>query len=110
VGHIHPGGILDIPFPRAIHDALITAGLAEQHRWVPNSGWITFRIRTEDELQHGLWLMRLSYLRYRLKRTTTHAESVFEAETAELRLNPELKSLLAQFIPAQSRLAEAHAS
>jgi hypothetical protein len=51
VGHVHTGGIVDIPFPRSIRDALLAEGLAEEHRWVPNSGWITFRIRSEEDLQ-----------------------------------------------------------
>src|SRR6266480_1625261 len=63
VGHIHTGGVVDIPFTRPIHDALLAEGLAEEHRWVPNSGWITFRIRADHDLKHALCLMRLSYLR-----------------------------------------------
>ncbi len=70
VGHVHTGGIVDIPFPRSVHDALLAEGLAEEHRWVPNSGWITFRMRSEDDLKHALWLIRLSYLRYALKTAT----------------------------------------
>jgi hypothetical protein len=31
VGHVHEGGILDIPFPRPIRDWLINEGLAEEH-------------------------------------------------------------------------------
>src|SRR6266851_2000768 len=38
VGHVHTGGIVDIPFPRSVRDALLAEGLAEGHRWVPNSG------------------------------------------------------------------------
>lgn len=109
IGHIHAGGILDIPFPRAVHDALLAASLAEQHHWVPDSGWITFRIREEHDLQHGLWLLRLSYLRYSLKRASD-PKSVLEREAAKLRLTAEFRSLLAQFIPAESRVVEAHAS
>src|SRR5271157_134237 len=45
VGHTHDGGIVDIPFPRAVRDAILANGLAEEHRWVPNSGWITFHLR-----------------------------------------------------------------
>jgi Family of unknown function (DUF5519) len=44
---MHKGGVVDIPFPRAVRNALLAAGLAEQHHWVPNSGWTTFRIRSE---------------------------------------------------------------
>src|ERR1700686_2406251 len=63
VGHIHIGGIVDIPLPRSVRDALLDEGLAEEHRSVPDSGWITFHVRSEDGLKHALWLMRLSYLR-----------------------------------------------
>jgi hypothetical protein len=30
IGDIPPGGIVDIPFPRSIHDALLNHGLAEE--------------------------------------------------------------------------------
>lgn len=50
VGHIHRGGIVDIPFPRSIRDALLAQGLAGEHHWVPNSGWITFHVRSEADL------------------------------------------------------------
>jgi Luciferase len=109
IGHIHRGGILDIPFPRPIRDALLAAGLADPHHWVPDSGWVTFRIRTEEDWQKGLWLMRISYLRYSLK-TTTDPETVLERESVRLDLSAEFKSLLARFIPAKSRLRETHAA
>ncbi len=98
VGHVHAGGIVDIPFPRSVHDALLAEGLAEEHRWVPNSGWITFRMRSEDDLKHALWLIRLSYLRYALK-TATDPRKLFEQESENLRLNPRFKSLLEPFVP-----------
>jgi|ERR1700687_1366456 len=52
VGHVHTGGVVDIPFPRSIHDALLAEGLAEEHRWVPDSGWITFHVRSDEDLKH----------------------------------------------------------
>jgi Family of unknown function (DUF5519) len=64
---MHEGGIVDIPFPWSIHDAVLANGLAEGHRWVPNSSWITFRVRSVDDLKHALSLMRLSYIRSALK-------------------------------------------
>ena len=100
VGHIHTGGIMDIPFPRAVRNALLAAGLAEQHRWVPNSGWVTFHVRSgnDEDLSHALWLMRLSYIRYALK-TATDPREMLEQESAELNLSPEFKSLLERFVP-----------
>jgi hypothetical protein len=50
-----------------VRDALLAEGLAEEHRWVPNSGWTSFHVRSEDDFKHAVWLMRLSYLRYALK-------------------------------------------
>jgi len=98
VGHVHIGGIVDIPFPRSVRDALLAGCLAEEHRWVPNSGWITFRVRSEEDLKHARWLMRLSYLRYALK-TATDPRKLFEQESEELHLNPQFKSLLEPFVP-----------
>ena len=76
VGHLHAGGVVDIPFPRSVRDALLAKGLAEEHHWVPNSGWITFRILNEEDFRHALWLMRLSYLRYLLKRQPIRRSSL----------------------------------
>ncbi len=98
VGHMHTGGIVDIPFPRSVRDALLADGLAEEHRWVPNSGWVTFRMRSEKDLAHALWLMRLSYLRYVLK-TITDPRKLFEQESERLHLSPRLRSLLEPFVP-----------
>jgi hypothetical protein len=74
-------------------------GLAEEHQWVPNSGWITFRVRTEQDLQHALWLLRLSYVRYALK-AGDNPRKMFAQESENLRLSPRFASLLAEFIPA----------
>ncbi len=97
VGHIHKGGIVDIPFPRSLRDELLAGGLAEDHRWVPNSGWITFHVRGEEDLGHAIWLMRLSYLRYALK-TATDAREILDRYGAELQLSNKFKSLLEPFV------------
>ena len=98
LGHVHTGGIVDIPFPRPVRDALLGEALAEEHHWVPNSGWITFHVRNEEDLKHALWLMRLSYLRYALK-TAADPRKLFEQESEELHLSPQFKSLLERFVP-----------
>lgn len=98
VGHVHKNGTVDIPFPRSVRDALLAGGLAEEHRWVPNSGWITFRMRQEEDLSHALWLMRLSYLRYALKHSSD-PQKLLERESEELRLSAQFRSLLEPFAP-----------
>jgi hypothetical protein len=67
IGHVHRDGTVDIPFPRSVRDALINEGQAVGHRWVPDSGWTTFKIRGEADVAHAKDLLRLSYLRYAVK-------------------------------------------
>ena len=98
--------IVDIPFPRPVRDALLADGLAEEHHWIPNSGWTTFRVRTEEDLNHGLWLLRLSYVRYALK-TAADARVLLERESEKLRLSPQFRSLLEKFVPLAAKHAVA---
>jgi hypothetical protein len=91
VGHIHTGGIVDIPFPHSKRDAFLAERLAEEHHWVPNSGWITFRARSEDDLKHALWLMRFSYLRYALK-TACNPRGLLERASQELHLEASVQA------------------
>ena len=42
-----------LTFPRSIRD-LLEDGIAEEHRWAHNSGWTTFRIRSEEDDRHAL--------------------------------------------------------
>jgi hypothetical protein len=102
VGHVHKGGIVDIPFPRPVRDALLAEGLAEEHRWVPDSGWITFHVRGEEDFKHAMWLMRLSYLRYALK-TAADSRAMLNRHGEELHLSPQLRSLLEPFFHNGSR-------
>jgi Family of unknown function (DUF5519) len=106
VGHVHTGGMVDIPFPRPVRDALLDEGLAEEHHWVPNSGWVSFRVRGDQDLQHALWLMRLSLLRYLLK-AATDPVALLDRESDELRLSPRFKSLLEPFVPKTANHASA---
>jgi len=106
VGHVHGSGVVDIPFPGSVRDALWAEGLAEEHRWVPNSGGITFQMRGEADLGHALWLMRLSNLRHALK-TSTDPRKLFEQESEELHLNDHFKSLLQPFVPKTAKQVSA---
>jgi len=104
VGHVHTGGIVDIPFPRSVRDLLVADGLADKHHRVPNSGWISFRIRGEQDFSHALWLMRLSYLRYALK-SASDPRKLFEQESGDLHLSPRFKSLLEPFVPKAKQVS-----
>lgn len=92
VGHLHQDGVLDIPFTRKIRDELLREELAERHQWLPDSGWTTFRIRSAADVQHALWLMRLSYLRYMFRKDPNSAVSAEDRRC--LHLSPRLESLI----------------
>ena len=99
VGHVHFWGDVDIPFPRPVHDFLLDHRLADQHRWVPDSGWTTFHIRGDEGVEHAIWLMRLSYLRYALK-SAPDPSQLLETEAVRLHLSPDLVILLSRLLPA----------
>lgn len=101
LGHVHNSGMVDIPFPRPVRDALLAEGLAEEHRWVPDSGWITFQVRSEEDFKHAVWLMRLSYLRYALK-TAADPRELLDQQCEELHLSPRFRSLLEPFLPLKA--------
>jgi hypothetical protein len=102
VGHVHNSGEVDIPFPRAFHDELLARGLAEEHRWAPRSGWVTFRVHGETDIAHALWLMRLSYLRYALK-AAADPRQLLDNESNGLGLDSRWRQLLGRFVPARPR-------
>jgi hypothetical protein len=69
IGHIHNGGLVDIPFTRAIREQLVAENLAEPHHILPESGWISFYMRRDGDLEKALWLLKLSYLQKRINRS-----------------------------------------
>lgn len=94
---------MDVLFPRSVHDYLLDHRLAAQHRWVPNSGWTTFRIRGDKDIEHAIWLMRLSYIRYALK-LEADPHGFVEAEAERYHLGPDLLTILSRLIAGGTAL------
>jgi hypothetical protein len=61
LGHIHGDHLVDIPFPTKVRDEIVKAGLAEPHHILPETGWISFYLREESDIQKVLALLRRSY-------------------------------------------------
>jgi len=59
--HIHGDHLVDIPFPKKVRDEIVKAGLAEPHHILPGTGWISFYLREEEDVQKGIALLRRSY-------------------------------------------------
>ncbi|HUK64275.1 MAG TPA: luciferase family protein [Dongiaceae bacterium] len=61
IGHVHPEGLVDVPFPRPVRDRLVSSGRAQPHHVLPESGWVSFLMRTDEDLAKALEILRLSY-------------------------------------------------
>jgi predicted DNA-binding protein (MmcQ/YjbR family) len=61
IGHIHGDSLVDIPFPKKIRDEIVAAKEAEPHHILPDTGWVSFYIRGEDDIQKAIDLLQRSY-------------------------------------------------
>ena len=61
IGHIHGDHMLDIPFPVKMRNEIIEAGRAEPHHLLPETGWVSFYIRTPDDIARAVALLEESY-------------------------------------------------
>ena len=61
IGHIHGDSLVDIPFPKKVRDEIVAAGEAEPHHILPETGWVSFYIREEKDIQKAIDLLRRSH-------------------------------------------------
>ena len=61
IGHIHGNSLVDIPFPRKVRDEIVRAGRAQPHHVLPESGWVSFYITQEADVEQAIALLRESY-------------------------------------------------
>ncbi|HET7010891.1 MAG TPA: luciferase family protein [Anaerolineales bacterium] len=61
IGHVHGDELVDVPFPRRIREKLVAEGRALPHHVLPDSGWISFFIRSDADVSRAIELLRMSY-------------------------------------------------
>jgi luciferase-like monooxygenase len=61
LGHLHGDRLADLPFPIRVRRDLVAAGRASVHHVLPDSGWVSLRIRTEADVTGAIELFRLNY-------------------------------------------------
>jgi Family of unknown function (DUF5519) len=61
IGHIHGDHLVDIPFPKKVRDGIVTAGRAQPHHVLPETGWVSFYLRQESDVEQAIALLRESY-------------------------------------------------
>jgi Luciferase len=64
LGHLHGDRIADLPLRPDAARELIAAGKAREHRYTPEgSGWVTVELRSDEDADRVVELMRGSYER-----------------------------------------------
>lgn len=61
IGHMHGDYLVDVPFPRRVRDELVAAGMAQPHHILPATGWVSFYIREQGDVERAIALLRRSY-------------------------------------------------
>ena len=61
LGHLHGDRLADLPFPRRLRDELVAAGTVVPHRPLPDSGWASRPIRSDEDVRAVIELLRMQY-------------------------------------------------
>ena len=61
IGHIHGDHLVDIPFPKKVREEMVATGRAQPHHVLPESGWVSFYIRQEEDVEKAIALLHESY-------------------------------------------------
>ncbi len=59
--HTHGISHLDIRLSKQDQERMLKEGKADPHRFAPQAGWVTFRIRSERDVEAAKELIRLAY-------------------------------------------------
>ena len=69
IGHLHGDRLADLPFPVRMRKELVGAGKAREHHVLPETGWVSYPIRGEDDVAGALELFRKNYERLTARRS-----------------------------------------
>ena len=61
IGHIHGDSLVDIPFPKKVRDEIVATGQAQPHHILPETGWVSFYLREDGDIQKAIDLLQRSY-------------------------------------------------
>ncbi|BCC76676.1 hypothetical protein FO499_26140 [Bacillus anthracis] len=61
LGHLHGDKLVDLPFPKLKRDKLVNKGLVKAHHVLPESGWISYYIKSAEDIPFAIELFRMQY-------------------------------------------------
>jgi hypothetical protein len=61
LGHIHGEHVADLPFPMKIRNELVSSGFVSPHHILPQSGWVSYWIKGEEDIPAIVKLFKMRY-------------------------------------------------
>ena len=61
LGHLHGSRLADLPFPVAVREQLVAQGRASRHHVMPESGWVSYFMKSPEDAAGAIDLFRLNY-------------------------------------------------
>jgi hypothetical protein len=62
IGHIHEELLVaDLPFPMNVRNELVNSGQASPHHVLPQSGWVSYWIKGEEDIPAVIELFKMRY-------------------------------------------------
>jgi hypothetical protein len=83
IGHLHGDRLADLPFPVRIRRELVKSGQALPHHVLPDTGWVSYRIGSEDDVPGAIALFRLNYERITAAAARAEAPESAESDLSE---------------------------
>ena len=71
IGHLHGSRLADLPFPVRMRKELVESGKARLHHALPETGWVSYPIRGEQDVEGALELFRLNHERLTARERNT---------------------------------------
>ncbi len=74
LGHIHGDHLVDIPLPTRVRDELVASGQVLPHHILPESGWVSFYLVEDGDVERAISLLRRSYELARQQKSRGHEQ------------------------------------
>ena len=73
IGHLHGDRLADLPFPVKVREELVASGKAGEHHVLPQTGWVSYPIRGDEDVAGALELFRRNYERLTARKAAGRA-------------------------------------
>lgn len=67
IGHLHGDNLVDLLLSKSKRDEVVAAGLAQPHHIYPDSSWVSIYLKSDQDINHAIELLRFNYDRIKNK-------------------------------------------